>query len=109
MTTREVTYLDLPDLPETFADSVRFIGFDGQTWRIELMVTRIQPEQIKPGAAGVPATQTPSCRLVLTVAAGLDLLNKLTQTADALEKQGILKRNQPAPPPFVMPESKNPH
>lgn len=109
MSTQDPPFVDIPELAETFADSVRFIGFDGQTWRIEFVTTRIQAGEIKLGATTIPAKQYPTCRLVLPAGAGLDLLNKLNQTADALEKQGILKKNAPPQMPFVMPEQKTPH
>lgn len=108
MSKQEPVRIDLPDLRETFADSVRFIGFDGQTWRLEFDVTRIQPEQVKPGMTAMPMNQYPACRLVLPMATGIDLLNKLNQTADAMEKQGILKKNE-VPKPYVMPEQKGTH
>ena len=92
------TTVDLPELAETFGDGIKVVWFDGATWRIEVTVTRLDP----PTPPQSPtAKQVPSCRLVLTAAAGLDLLNKLTEVAASLEQQGILKRNQAPSTPVV--------
>jgi len=88
----EVQHIDLPDLRETFADSVPRWVFDGQTLRIEFAVTRLQePTPPKPPTA----KQYPACRLVLTPAAAIDLINKMQGIAGALEQAGILKREPP--------------
>lgn len=106
----EPKYVDLPDVQETFADSIRSIGFDGQTWRIEMTVTRLMPDLLLKGAKTLPEAQCqyPACRVVLPLTAGLDLINKLNQTVAALEAQGILKKNEPPKPPMmVTPETKH--
>ncbi len=92
------TYEDRPEVGETFGDAIRVVSFDGNTWRVEVAVTRIESAE-----AGKPivSKQYPSVRLVLSAAAGLDLMNKLTEVAAALEAQGILKKNQPPPPSVV--------
>jgi hypothetical protein len=91
-------YVDQPQLGETFGDSIRVVWFDNNTWRVEVTVTRI--ETPAPGQPLV-SKQSPSCRLVLSAAAGLDLLNKLTEVANSLEQQGILKRNQAPSAPVI--------
>lgn len=85
---------DLPEVAETFADSVRGVWFDGSTWRIDVDVSRLNPT-----AQGQPitTTQIPSCRLVLSPGAGLALLERLTALAKELEANGTLQRNPPAP------------
>ena len=90
------TYVDVPELAESFADMLKSIQFEGDTWRFEFVVTRIVGDARPPNP---PArNQYPSCRLVLTREAGIDLLNKLTQMADAMAQQGILKKSAPMPP-----------
>lgn len=92
------TFVDRPELAETFGDSIKAVWFDGNTWRIEVTVTRIEtPAPPQP----MSSKQLPSCRLVLSAGAGLDLLNKLTEVAASLEQQGILKRNQAPSAPVV--------
>src|SRR5258708_3772757 len=64
-------YQDMPNLGETFADSIGGWSFDGSTLRLELLVSRL--DALKPGD---PATgrAVPVCRLVLTTAAGGELI-----------------------------------
>lgn len=62
MSTPAPPFVDIPELAETFADSVRFIGFDGQAWRIEFVTTRIQAGEMKPGAT---KSEPPQMQLVM--------------------------------------------
>ena len=87
----QIAYVDRPDVCETFADSVEKINFDGVTWRFEFCVTRLA----EPKPPAVPGNRYPSCRLVLTAQAGLDLAGKLKGLVEHLEKQGVIK-NTPA-------------
>lgn len=84
--------VDLPHVSETFADSITKIGFDGQAWRLEFCVTRMD----EPKPPIMPGKRYPACRLVLTINAGLELFNKLKGIIDIMEKQGAIK-NIPAP------------
>jgi hypothetical protein len=82
-------FIDNPAVLETFADSIHSLSFDGQTMRIEFCTTRLdEPKPQNPQTA----TQHPSCRLVLTPTASLDLFNKLQKLVNALEQSGVLKR-----------------
>lgn len=82
-------YVDRPDIVETFADFVQRIQFDGQTLRFEFCVTRIEDQ---PASGGGPiGTRYPACRLVLSAAAAVDLMNKMQQITSGLIKAGILK------------------
>jgi len=86
----KIRFVDIPELSETFADSIRSINFDGQAMKIELCVTRLD----EPDPSGAPsARQYPSCRLVLSPNAAIDLSNKLQKIMAALEKSGAVKRN----------------
>ena len=88
-------YVDQPDCRETFADSIVSVFFDGQTMRIEFGITRM--DEMK---QGTPFTgrRYPACRLVLPANAAIDLINKMQQTAAALQQAGVVKVNQPNPP-----------
>lgn len=88
----QISYVDRPELSETFADHVERIGFDGQGWRIEFCITRMG-DPVPPDT--LPGKRYPTCRLVLTTNAGLDLVNKLQSLVSMMEKQGILKRTPP--------------
>jgi len=78
-----VRYFDRADIGETFADSITGLIFDGQTLRIEFGVTRF--DEIKPNTP-ITARRYPSCRLVLSPAAALDLINRMQQIATALRQ-----------------------
>ena len=88
-------HVDLPELGETFANSIHAMVWDGQTLRIEFCVTRY-PET--PNAAGGEAKRYPACRLVLTPAAVTDLFNRVQQTIGALTKAGVVSQQPPSAP-----------
>jgi hypothetical protein len=83
-----IRYIDRPDVPETFADSVSGLIFDGQSLRIEFAVTRL--DEVK---ANVPITgrRYPACRLVLPPAAAADLINRMQQIGAALTQAGAAR------------------
>jgi hypothetical protein len=76
-------YQDIPDLPETFADSIGQWLFDGQL-RIEFTVTRLDPS-----ASGQPPSTgrlVPAARMVLTPACAMQLIRQSQQLLAAVEK-----------------------
>jgi hypothetical protein len=88
-------YLDRPEVSEVFADFVHRIQFDGQTLRFEFCVSRLE-EQAPPA---VPkGKRYPACRLVLSAAAAVDLMNKMQQITAGLIKAGVLKADAPKAP-----------
>ena len=90
----QTTFVDRPEVSETFADTIRAVSFDGQTMRIEFCITRMdEPKPPNPPTA----RQYPSCRLVLTANAAVELFNRLQQIMSALEQTGAIKRNMPTP------------
>jgi hypothetical protein len=87
-------YVDLPDLPETFSDSIHAMVWDGQTLRIEFCVTRYpQSGPDKPAEA----KRYPACRMVMTPAVAVDLFNRLQQTMSALQQAGVVAQQKPPP------------
>jgi len=87
-------YVDRPDVAETFADHVRMMTFDGQTLRIEFCVSRVD----QPSPQGPPTGKRyPSCRLVLSTGATLELMNQLQRITASLVQQGVLKAEPPKP------------
>jgi|SRR5208283_781784 len=88
----QILYVDLPDLSETFVDSLGTMIFDGQSARIELRVTRM--DEIKPGVKPT-AKRYPACRLVLTPDAFLQLSTQLRNLVEMMIKQGTLKPIEP--------------
>jgi hypothetical protein len=89
-------YVDRPELAETFADSIHALFFDGQSLRIEFGVSRV--DEVKSNVP-VMGRRYPACRLVLTPAAAIDLINRMQQVASALTQAGILKPAHPATMP----------
>jgi hypothetical protein len=83
-----IRYVDQPECGETFADSVNNVFFDGQTMRIEFGVTRM--DELKQGQQ-LSGRRYPACRLVLPVNAAIELINRMQQTATALQQAGLLK------------------
>ena len=94
--TATVRYVDRPDCEETFADAVNSVFFDGQTLRIEFGITRM--DEMKKNTP-VTGRRYPACRLVLPPAAAIELINKMQQTAAALEQAGIVKASRKADSP----------
>ena len=85
-------FVDLPDLAETFADSIHTMVWDGQTLRIEFTVTRFAD------SADVAKTRRhPACRLVLTSSATVELFNRLQQTMAALKQAGAVSQRESRP------------
>ena len=89
----KIQYSDRPELIETFVDSVRHVTFDGATIRAELCVTR--PEPTARGAS-LSMKRYPAARLVIRPDAAVDLFIRLQQLIAHMEKQGIIKRQEPA-------------
>jgi hypothetical protein len=94
-------YVDRPEISETFADSVVKFIFEGanNTVRIEFCATRMDDPAGSDPASGKLYTTS---RLVLGMAAAIDLANKMTNLLAWLEKQGLVTRNPLAsftPPP----------
>jgi len=86
-----IRYIDRPELEEHFADAVTGLIYDGQALRMEFGVTRF--DEIKPNAP-ITGRRYPSCRVVLSPAAAIDLINRMQQIAAALAQSGAAK---PAP------------
>jgi len=83
-----IRYVDRADIVETFADSVTGLIFDGQTLRVEFSVTRL--DEVKPNAP-ITGRRYPTCRLVLSPIAAVDLINRMQQIAAALTQAGVVR------------------
>jgi hypothetical protein len=88
-------YVDRVDLPETFADSINALFFDGQMLRIEFGVNRF--DEMKPNAP-LTGRRLPACRLVLPATAAVELINRMQQIASALTQAGLVKQTPPQAP-----------
>ncbi len=94
----QLRFQDVPELAETFADSVGQWHFDGSTLRIDFLVTRFDEAKSPDARTG---RKLPVCRLALTSTGTVELLNECRRIAAALEKVGLVKagKNEPAPKP----------
>lgn len=81
---------------EAFADCITALSYDGQSLRLEFGVTRV--DEVKPNTP-VTGRRYPACRLALSPAAAIDLINKMQQIANALTQAGLAKpASKPSPP-----------
>jgi hypothetical protein len=76
---------DRPEMPETFADSIHSVMFDGQTLRITFTVTRMGPSPT--GGTPAPGKRIPSCRMVLAGGGVAQLMNQLAQLNAAMAQK----------------------
>lgn len=90
-----IRYVDRPDLAETFADAISGLIFDGQSLRIEFAVTRL--DEVKQNGP-IAGRRFPACRLVLTPAAAVDLINRMQQVGAALAQAGLTKATPASTP-----------
>lgn len=88
-------YEDVPELAETFADAIGQWHFDGSTLRVEFLISRFD-EQSEKGAMPT-GRRRPACRLVLSAAAAIDMINRCRQMSAALERAGVVQRTDPQP------------
>jgi hypothetical protein len=90
--TATIRYIDRPEVEEHFADAVTGLLYDGQTLRMEFAVTRF--DEIKPNTP-ITGRRYPSCRVALSPAAAVDLINRMQQIATALAQSGAAKPARP--------------
>ena len=81
-----IEYVEVPGVTETFADSIHSMAFDGQTFRVEFCVTRM--DEPRKAEAGVTGRRMTACRMVLSPAAALQLSTKLGRMVGAMARQG---------------------
>lgn len=96
------TYLDRPDVNETFIDTVESISVDNDCLRIELSVTRLDLRKRTNPPSG---SRHPACRLVMPVTTVPDLYNQLSRIINAMEKKGKVKRGPRGPAAVEGPKS----
>src|SRR3984893_17640740 len=82
-------YQDMPQLNETFADSIGGWSFDGSTLRLEFLVSRL--DALKPGDAATRRAVA-VWRLVLTAPAAVELIRASGQITNALVQAGVLRQ-----------------
>ncbi len=84
----QIQEIDVPELRETFCDSLGISTFDEMTTRITFYIQRVQPP--KPPKPPF-AKKYPVCRMILTIQATVELANQLNQLIQVLGQQGLVK------------------
>lgn len=85
----QLTYVDHPDVPEIFADSLEKMLFDGTIVRFEFVVNRLDEPKPPLPPSGKKHT---ACRLVLPAAGLQDLANKIINLMNQLAAQGLVQQ-----------------
>src|SRR5262245_42666304 len=85
----QLRYQERNDVFETCADAVGPWSYDGNTLRLEFLVTRMDPPK---GNEPQTGRQYPVCRVALTAKGALELINQCRQLTEALEKAGAIKK-----------------
>ena len=95
MAAPKLQHIDRPEIPETFVDGLHSIIFDGQTFRLEFTVGRL--DEMRPGMQQPTGKSYTVCRLVMPPNSALELFNKMSGIVKAMEQKGLLKHEQPKP------------
>jgi hypothetical protein len=86
----KMTKVERLDVPETFADSLGKMTFDGMNAKLEFVVNWFDeptPGQVMPSGKAISA-----CRLILPIGGVLQLYAQLTNLVNSLQAQGALKQ-----------------
>jgi hypothetical protein len=83
-----LTYVDRPEISETFSDSCARLTVEGLNAKLEFVVNRM--DDPKPPAPPTGKAMT-ICRLVLPLPGVVDLHAKLSQILGVLQAQGIIQ------------------
>jgi hypothetical protein len=94
-----IRYSDRADVAEIFVDSITGLLVDAQLMRIESGITRL--DEMKPNSP-MTGRRYPACRIVLSSAAALDLVNRLRRIA-AVFAQASKAAPQAEPEPPMQP------
>jgi len=86
-----IRYLNCADLKDIFADSISGLIFDGETLRIEFVVTRLGKETAD---SPISSRQYPVCRLVLPLTAAINFANRMQQIAPVLMQASVVEAAQ---------------
>jgi hypothetical protein len=84
----QLTYVDRPEVSETFADSLYRISFDAFQVRMEFVVNRLDDPKPETPPTGKSFT---ACRLVMPLAAVIDLHGKLGAMINMLQQQNVIR------------------
>jgi hypothetical protein len=96
-----LTHVDVPEIREIFADTVRAVNVHDGVPRIELALCRI--DEPHPPAPLTGKTFTVA-RLALSPSAAIALCANLTNALNMMEQEGMLKRVAAVQPPGAPPK-----
>jgi hypothetical protein len=85
----QLTYVDRPEVSETFADSLARLTFDGMNLKMEFTVNRM--DDPNPPAAPTGKALT-ACRVVMPLPGMLDMIGKLQAIVAQLQAAGVLRQ-----------------
>ena len=88
----KTTFVDRPDLTETFSDSLETFTFSDGLLRVDFCCTRLETPA-NPNPQNPPtAKKYPVARMVMPLDTAVTLFNQLNQLFGALEQSGVIKR-----------------
>ncbi|HTV89201.1 MAG TPA: hypothetical protein VME41_09305 [Stellaceae bacterium] len=89
-----MTYVDRPEIADTFVDSLRRATFDGVNVRIEFTVNRLDDPQPPSRPTGRALT---ACRVIIPLTGFLAMTKQLDALVNTLRGQGVLRHMQSPP------------
>lgn len=90
----QLTYVDRPEVSETFADSLWRISFENMVIKMELVVNRVDDPNPPAAPAGRAMT---ACRIVMPLPGMIDMLGKLQAVVAQLQAAGVIRQIQMPP------------
>jgi hypothetical protein len=96
-----LTYVDRPEVSETFVDSLRGVIFDGMNLRLEFVVNRFDEPRPPNPPTGTSITV---CRIVIPLPGTMGMIGQLNGLIANLQTQGLLR---PIHPPQGGPQRPN--
>lgn len=85
----QIHYVDLPEVRETFVDSIKLSTFNSGVLRVELCSSRLQDPPKDKNVTPI-VKQYPVVRLVMTPDLAVDLFNQLNQFLGMMKQQGLI-------------------
>jgi hypothetical protein len=91
----QMTYVDRPEISETFADSLGRMMWDGIHLRMEFVVNRLDDAQQGKPPSGRALT---ACRVIIPVQGVIEMAAKLQNLMAQLQASGVLRQvHMPSP------------
>lgn len=92
------TYVDRPEISETFVDSLESCSFVDGVFRLEFAVKRVAPPQ-PPKQPTV--NKVVAARIAMTLPGLMGMANQINGLIAALQKQGTVQQIQTPPPSSI--------